>query len=166
MRKGCPSTNWTNRWNETPSGAEIAGDRNVQALTFSYFTYGYAVYIFFTWFFIYLNSVRGLDMKKSSLYTMLPFIAMAVASPLGGWARSDRITRVKGKLEQAVAFWQPYPWCCAESSFVAGAEVSSVTFAVIVLAGGAGALYSIAELILVCERRYWRFAPRERCLER
>ena len=83
---GAPQLGW----------GEIVKDRNVQALSFSYFTYGYAVYIFFSWFFIYLNSVRGLDMKKSSLYTMLPFIAMAVASPIGGWL-SDRITRSKGK---------------------------------------------------------------------
>ncbi len=83
---GAPQLGW----------GEIVKDRNVQALSFSYFTYGYAVYIFFSWFFIYLNSVRGLDMKKSSLYTMLPFIAMAVASPIGGWL-SDRITRSKGQ---------------------------------------------------------------------
>ena len=118
---------------------EIAGDCNVQALSFSYFAYGYVVYIFFSWFFIYLNTVRGLDMKKSSLYTMLPFIAMAVASPLGGWA-SDRITRAKGERAGRCVL-AAVTMVLSGIFLIAGARVSSVTFAVIVLAGGAGALY-------------------------
>jgi ACS family glucarate transporter-like MFS transporter len=118
---------------------EIVKDRNVRALSFSYFTYGYAVYIFFSWFFIYLNTVRGLDMKKSSLYTMLPFIAMAIASPIGGWL-SDRITRTKGKRAGRCGLAAVAMVFCG-IFLAAGAEVSSVGLAVIVLAGGAGALY-------------------------
>jgi ACS family glucarate transporter-like MFS transporter len=138
IAKGLPAskvnTGGTNlRW------TEIAADRNVQALTFSYFTYGYAVYIFFTWFFIYLNSVRGLDLKKSSLYTMLPFIAMAIASPLGGWA-SDRIAKTRGKRAGRCVLASVAMMTCGVFLAV-GAQVSSVEFAVIVLAGGAGALY-------------------------
>jgi ACS family glucarate transporter-like MFS transporter len=111
----------------------------VQALSFSYFTYGYAVYIFFSWFFIYLNSVRGLNMKQSSLYTMLPFLAMAVCSPLGGWL-SDRITKSRSKRAGRCGLAAIAMVLCG--IFVAaGALVSSVPFAVIVLAGGAGALY-------------------------
>jgi ACS family glucarate transporter-like MFS transporter len=40
---------------------------SVLALSASYFTCGYSAYIFFTWFFIYLSTVRGLDLKSSSL---------------------------------------------------------------------------------------------------
>ena len=36
-------------------------DRQVAALTLSYFCYGYVAYIFFTWFFKYLSDVRGLN---------------------------------------------------------------------------------------------------------
>jgi ACS family glucarate transporter-like MFS transporter len=118
---------------------EIIKDRNVQALSFSYFTYGYAVYIFFSWFFIYLNTVRGLDMKHSSYYTMLPFIAMAAGSPLGGWA-SDLITRKFGKRAGRCGLAGVAMTICA-IFLAAGAEVKSVPFAVVVLAGGAGALY-------------------------
>lgn len=117
----------------------IVRDRNVQALSFSYFTYGYAVYIFFSWFFIYLNNVRELDMKRSSLYTMLPFIAMAIASPVGGWL-SDRITRSKGKRAGRCGLAAIAMALCGVF-LAAGAEVGSVALAVIVLAGGAGALY-------------------------
>ena len=69
---------------------------SILAVSASYFTFGYSAYIFFTWFFIYLSRVRGLDLKSSSLYGMLPFLAMAVASPIGGWF-SDILTRTFGK---------------------------------------------------------------------
>jgi MFS transporter, ACS family, glucarate transporter len=74
----------------------ILRDRDLLAVTFSYFCYGYKAYIFFSWFFIYLNSARGLNLKQSSYYTVLPFLAMAVASPLGGWI-SGRMVRRFGK---------------------------------------------------------------------
>jgi len=121
------------------SWRQIIGNRNVQALTFSYFTYGYAVYIFFSWFFIYLNTVRGLNLKQSSYYTMLPFIAMAVCSPLGGWL-SDRINRSMGKRAGRCVLAAVSMGLCA-IFLVAGTQVRNVPFAVVVLAGGAGALY-------------------------
>src|SRR5581483_11532096 len=64
--------------------AVILKNAAVWLMSFSYFAYGYAAYIFFTWFFIYLSDVRHLNLRQSALYTMLPFIAMAIASPLGG----------------------------------------------------------------------------------
>ena len=74
----------------------ILSSRNVWALTVSYFAFGYVSYIFFTWFFIYLNTVRGLDLKASAFFGMLPFLAMATFSPLGGYI-SDRLTKRYGK---------------------------------------------------------------------
>src|SRR5579863_7084932 len=74
----------------------ILRSKDVLAVTLSYSCYGYVAYIFFTWFFIYLSKVRGLDLKSSSYYSMLPFIGMATCSPLGGWI-SDRLTRSHGK---------------------------------------------------------------------
>src|ERR1022692_2422646 len=62
----------------------ILGSKDVLAIAFSYFTYGYAAWIFFAWFFIYLSDVRGLDLKSSSYYATLPFIAMATGSTVGG----------------------------------------------------------------------------------
>lgn len=118
---------------------KIAANRDVQALTFSYFTYGYAVYIFFSWFFIYLNSVRGLNLKQSSYYSMLPFLAMAAGSPLGGLL-SDRITRLKGKRTGRCQLAAVSMMLCG-LFLVAGTQVKNVPFAVVVLAGGAGTLY-------------------------
>src|SRR5260370_1185701 len=40
----------------------IFSNRDVLAVAFSYFCFGYTAYIFLSWFFIYLNKVRGLDL--------------------------------------------------------------------------------------------------------
>ncbi len=117
----------------------ILTDYDVLALTFSYFTFGYVAQIFFTWFFIYLNQVRGLDLRQSSLYTMLPFIAMSIGSILGG-VISDRLTKLHGKRigRSGVAVFGI--GLCAV--FIAlGTQVASAQLASVVLAGGAGALY-------------------------
>ncbi|MBS1876961.1 MAG: MFS transporter [Acidobacteria bacterium] len=117
----------------------ILASRELWMMTLSYFAYGYSAYIFFTWFFIYLNSVRGLDLKASRWWAMLPFIAMALASPVGGWI-SDRITATRGArigrcgiAVVGIAF---------AAIFIAlGTQVESAKLAAVVLAGGAGALY-------------------------
>jgi MFS transporter, ACS family, glucarate transporter len=117
----------------------ILSDRNILLVTFSYFAYGYAAYIFFSWFFIYLSSVRGLNLKQSSYYTMLPFLAMAVGSPLGGWI-SDRLTQRYGKRVGRCGLAAVSIALCA--IFIAcGTQVASAELASVVLAGGAGALY-------------------------
>lgn len=117
----------------------IVANRNVQALTLSYFTYGYVTYIFFGWFFIYLSAVRGVDLRHSSYYTAVPFLAMGLGSPLGGWI-SDRLTRRSGKRVGRCGL------ACGAMSlcgvFIAlGTQVTSIALATIVLAGGVGALY-------------------------
>ena len=70
--------------------------REVWAITFSYFCFGYVAIIFFTWFYIYLTKVRGLNLKTGSYYGMLPFVAMALGSALGGWI-ADAVSRRFGR---------------------------------------------------------------------
>lgn len=113
--------------------------REVLAMTASYFAYGYAAWIFFSWFFIYLNSVRNLDMKSSALYSMLPFIGMAVASPLGGWI-SDRLTKRYGRRIGRCGI-AVVGMALAAIFITLGTRVESAQLASIVLAGGAGAMY-------------------------
>lgn len=121
-----------------PWGA-ILKDRNIIFLSISYFTFGYVAYIFFTWFFIYLSRVRGLDLKASAVYSMLPFIAMATASSVGGWI-ADRLTQKFGKrigrCGQAL-----FGMALAGVFLALATQVESARVASIVLAGGAGALY-------------------------
>jgi ACS family glucarate transporter-like MFS transporter len=74
----------------------ILSGRNLWAVTLSYFCYGYAAWIFFSWFYIYLARVRGLNLKASAFYGTLPFLAMAACCPLGGLL-SDWLTRRAGR---------------------------------------------------------------------
>jgi MFS transporter, ACS family, glucarate transporter len=113
--------------------------REVLALTVSYFTYGYSAYIFFTWFFLYLVNVRGLNLKTSAYYSMLPFIAMTVGSLTGG-AISDIATRHLGRRvgRSGIAV---FGMLLAAVFIAIGSHVESAQLASVVLAGGAGALY-------------------------
>jgi MFS transporter, ACS family, glucarate transporter len=117
----------------------ILASKAVWALTLSYFCYGYVAWIFFSWFYIYLAKVRGLNLKASAFYAMLPFLAMAVGCPLGG-LMSDRLTKRRGKQfgRCGVAV---FSIALAGAFLVFGSNVASARLASIVLSGGAGALY-------------------------
>jgi ACS family glucarate transporter-like MFS transporter len=124
---------------QTLPWGRILASKDVMAITASYFTYGYVAYIFFTWFFIYLSKVRGLDLKASALYSMLPFLAMATCSPLGGYI-ADRLTKRYGVRigRCGIAVFG----IGLSAVFIALAtQVESARLASLVLAGGAGALY-------------------------
>jgi MFS transporter, ACS family, glucarate transporter len=117
---------------------KILGSKDVLVVTFSYFTYGYTAYIFFSWFFIYLSRVRGLNLKSSALYSMLPFIAMAVCSLVGGWT-ADRLTERYGKRAGRCRF-SAFAIALAAIFVALSTQVRSAQLACVVLAGGAGAL--------------------------
>jgi len=117
----------------------VIRSREVWALTVSYFCYGYVAWIFFSWFYRYLAKVRGLDLKASAFYSMLPFLAMLVCCLLGGTI-NDRLTKWRG----------PRLGRCGLAAFAMGiagvfiafgSQVHSAQLASVVLAGGAGALY-------------------------
>ncbi|RAK50769.1 MFS transporter [Phenylobacterium deserti] len=117
----------------------IIFDRQVALLTLSYFCFGYVAWIFFTWFFTYLSQVRGLDLKSSGLYGTLPFIAMAIASPLGGWI-SDRLCQRTSK--RIGRCWPAAIGMAFAAIFVAVAmTVQDARLAAVVLAAGSGSLY-------------------------
>jgi len=108
-------------------------------ITFSYFAYGYAAQIFFNWFFSYLSDVRGLDLKQSSYYTMLPFIAMSIGSISGGLI-SDRLTKNYGTRVGRCGI--AVVGIGLSAIFIAlGTQVASPQLASVILAGGAGSLY-------------------------
>jgi MFS transporter, ACS family, glucarate transporter len=117
----------------------IFKSRDVQSLSLSYFCYGYVAYIFFTWFFLYLSTVRGLNLKSSAFYGMLPFIAMATCSPIGGWI-SDRLMKRYGRRIGRCGI-AVFGLAMAGVFLFLGMQAADVRLASIVLAGGAGALY-------------------------
>ena len=117
----------------------VLTSKEVLAVTLSYFCFGYVAWIFFSWFYIYLAQVRGLNLKASAFYAMLPFLAMAVCCTLGGLL-SDRLTRIHGpRLGRCIL--AAFVILCAAVFLVLGAKAESARVASVVLAGGAGALY-------------------------
>ncbi len=117
----------------------IVRSKEILAITFSYFCYGYVAWIFFTWFFIYLTTVRGLNLKSGADYTMLPFIGMAACSPLGG-VICDVVTRRYGKRLGRCGI-AVVGIGLAAVFIVVGALASTPQAASIALASGVGALY-------------------------
>jgi ACS family glucarate transporter-like MFS transporter len=117
----------------------VLKSKEVLAVTISYFSFGYVAWIFFSWFYTYLAQVRGLNLKASAFYAMLPFLAMSVGCALGGII-SDRLTRSHGP-RIGRCYLASVVITLAAIFLVLGAEVESARLASIVLAGGAGALY-------------------------
>jgi ACS family glucarate transporter-like MFS transporter len=117
----------------------VLKSKEVWAISLSYFCYGYVAWIFFSWFYIYLAQVRGLNLKASAFYAMLPFLAMAACCPLGG-AISDRLTRWRGP-RIGRCFVAASALALAAMFLALGSNVDSARIASVVLAGGAGALY-------------------------
>lgn len=117
----------------------VLRSKEVLAITLSYFSFGYVAWIFFSWFYTYLAQVRGLNLKASAFYAMLPFLAMSVCCALGGTI-SDRLTRSHGP-KIGRCYLASVVIALAAVFLVLGAEVHSARLASVVLAGGAGALY-------------------------
>lgn len=117
----------------------VLRSKEVVAATLSYFCYGYAAFIFFSWFFIYLVQVRGVNLKLSAFYSMLPFAAMAACSPLGGII-SDFVSRRWGRRTGRCGV-AALGMGLAAVFIALGSGAKGAGTATLVLAGGAGALY-------------------------
>jgi ACS family glucarate transporter-like MFS transporter len=128
------------------SWSTMLGSKEVWALTLSYFCFAYTPGIYFTWFFIYLTRVRGLNLQTASYYTMLPFMAMSLGSVVGG-AIADGVCRRFGR------WWGRCGVAAlglvgASLFLVAALRVSTAAAACVILAAGAGSLY-------LAQSAYW-----------
>jgi ACS family glucarate transporter-like MFS transporter len=113
--------------------------KEVWALSVSYFAFGYVIWIFFSWFFIYLAEVRGLNLATSALYSMLPFAAMTVCCLTGG-VINDWVARRYG-LRWGRCGLAGVAMVITAVFLVCGSMAQSTFVATLVLAGGAGAIY-------------------------
>ncbi len=119
--------------------SRIVSSLSVLAVTLSYFCYGYVAWIFFSWFYIYLKKVRGLDLKSSALYAMLPFIAMTVCCLAGGLL-NDALTKSQGKRAGRCGV-AVFSMALTAVFLILGSRAADAHIASLILAGGAGALY-------------------------
>jgi ACS family glucarate transporter-like MFS transporter len=131
---------------ETKPEGGILRSKEVWAVTLSYFCFGYVAWIFFSWFYIYLLKVRGLNLRASAFYSTFPPLAMVVCSLLGGII-NDQLSRVYGKRVGRCGI-AAFALFLAAILLVIGSRTSSPQLASIVLASGAGALY-------LAQSSYW-----------
>lgn len=122
-----------------PPWRAIFTNPSVVAVTLSYFAFGYVAWIFFAWFYIYMAQVRGLNLKTSAVYSMLPFIAMTIGCLLGGvvsdWIASRYTLRLGRCLLPGIAL------VGTAALLVVGSRAQSAAAAGVLLALGAGVLY-------------------------
>ena len=124
----------------------ILRNRTLLLLTFACFCFGYIAWIFLGWFYLYMAQARGVDLKTSAIYTMIPFIAMTVfclaGGVLGDWIASRHGLRA-GRCGPGF-----FSLLIAAGLLILGSRVGSAPVAVMTLAAGAGALY-------VSQSSYW-----------
>jgi MFS transporter, ACS family, glucarate transporter len=118
----------------------IIRNPQIWLLTMSDFCHGYVVYVYFSSFYIYLIDFRGLSLVRSSFFAALPFIAMTVSAPLGGWMSDRLILRVERvRARRLVAMGG----LLAAVLFICfGATSRNAYFAIACLSLGAGSLYA------------------------
>jgi len=124
----------------------ILQSKDLWAITVSYFCFGYVAWIFFSWFYIYLAKVRGLDLKSTAFYSMFPPLAMVACSLLGGVV-NDHLTKTRSKRAGRCGI-AVFALLLAAFLLVVGSHGASARLASLVLAGGAGALY-------LAQSSYW-----------
>jgi len=66
------------------SKADILSTPSVWACSLCYFCTNYLFFLFMTWLPTYFAMGRGIDLKQSAIYSMLPYLVAILAYPLGG----------------------------------------------------------------------------------
>ncbi|KAF8061417.1 PHT4 [Scenedesmus sp. PABB004] len=86
--------------------------REVWAIIVCHFCHNWGTFILLTWMPTYYNQVLGCDIFKSGVFSVLPWMTMAVAANVGGWladsmvARGVSVTLVR-KVMQSAGFLGP-----------------------------------------------------------
>ncbi len=117
----------------------ILSSKEMLALTLSYFCFGYVAWVFFGWFYIYLAQARGLNLKTSAIYSMLPFVGMTIGCLLGGVASDWMAHRFSLRLGRCLL--PASSMVLTALLLVLGSRAEQARTAGIVLALGAGILY-------------------------
>ena len=138
IQQGIPKTNSSKDSGGLP-WTTILSSANVWILSLAYFCFGYVAWIFFSWFYLYLAKVRGLNLKASGWYATLPFLAMAICSPFGGAVSDLLAKRFGARLGRCSIAVLGFALTAIFLLFGSAAQDTRV--AIFVLAGGAGSLY-------------------------
>ena len=117
----------------------LVRNRNVYLLILSNFLFGYVAYIYLTWFYLYLVDVREFSILQGSFYATLPFVAITILTPIGGFL-SDRLCQLYGRKWGRRSVVMGGMTLTAVFVMVGGA-VANPYVAIVMLSFGAGFLY-------------------------
>lgn len=104
----------------------------------SFYCTNYLFYLFMTWLPMYFVKARGLQLSKSALYTMMPYLVAMVTYPLGGWC-ADRAA-VKFGHNWGRKIFPLLGQLGAGALLVASTQASDIVVAVALVSGSNGLL--------------------------
>jgi ACS family glucarate transporter-like MFS transporter len=119
---------------------------DLPALMVSYFALGYTSWVFFSWFYLYMAQARGLNLKTSAVFSMMPFACMTLFCLAGGFT-SDFLSRTRG-LRTGRCFLASASMFCTALFLITGSRVADAFTAAVFLSLGAGCLY-------FCQSTFW-----------
>lgn len=119
-----------------PPWRKMLSSSSVWALILSYFCEGYPNYVFYTWFFIYLVRVRGLEVMQASVWAPAPFVAVIVLAPFGGWFSDYAVARFGKRRGRRCSAW--LGMACSAALLSIGSHAAHNTVAILLLAGALG----------------------------
>jgi ACS family glucarate transporter-like MFS transporter len=131
------------------SWRRLLSTRSVWGLLLSYLCQGYTFFIYVSWFFIYLVRARGLTTVQSGVWTSIPFVAITLLSPLGGWFSDFCISKLGKRLGRRVAVWLGMG--TAAALLVTGSHTRNNTGAILLMGSAAGfILFAVASWWATC----------------
>ncbi len=102
----------------------------------SHFCLVYPLYIFFTWFFIYVTKARGMTITKASFWTSAPFVANVFMVPLWGWLSDRAVEKLGKRTGRCTSAWLAIS--CSAALLWSGSQTANNTLALLQLAIAAG----------------------------
>jgi MFS transporter, ACS family, glucarate transporter len=111
---------------------------DLPALIVSYFAFGYTAWVFHSWFYLYMVQARGLNLKTSAFFSMMPSLCATVFC-LGGGAMSDRLTKTVS-LRVGRCYLASISMFLTGAFLILGSRIQGAFAAAVLLALGAGCL--------------------------
>jgi ACS family glucarate transporter-like MFS transporter len=125
----------------------ILSSGSVWGLMVSHFCLVYPVYIFFTWFFLYMVRIRGVTITKASLWSSAPFMANLVMVPLWGWLADRAATRWGKRRGRRAVLWLGV--LCSAALLWSGTHTHHNALALLQLAAAAGFNFAASAVLWV-----------------
>jgi ACS family glucarate transporter-like MFS transporter len=115
---------------------KILTARSTWGLMVSHFCLVYPVYIFFTWFFVYVMKARGMTITKASFWASAPFVANVIMVPLWGWLSDRAVEKLGKRMGRRCSAWLAI--FCSAALLWSGSQTANNTMALLQLAISAG----------------------------